>query len=49
MGIFGDGYTYTIFAPLVMEAKGAKLNNANQPLHITSHKEFTVDETLTTL
>lgn len=47
MGIFGDGYTYTIFAPLVMEAKGAKLNNANQPLRITSHNEFTADETLT--
>jgi hypothetical protein len=49
MGIFGDGYTYTLFAPLVMETEGAKLNNANQPLHITSHNEFTVDETLTTL
>jgi hypothetical protein len=25
MGIFGDGYTYTLFAPLVMATKGAKL------------------------
>jgi hypothetical protein len=32
MGIFGDGYTYTLFAPLVMETEGAKLNNANYTL-----------------
>jgi hypothetical protein len=49
MGIFGDGYTYTLFAPLVMETKGAKLNNANQPLHVTSRNTYTVDEALTTL
>jgi len=26
MSIFGDGYTYTLSAPLDMEAKGANLN-----------------------